>query len=579
VEIGTAVIGKRIRNVQRFAQIANVFARHGLWTIAEAIKVRQVLTPEQAQEAEQISVAESRVGGFDQSTGQSFEDQVVGLPARLRRSFEELGPAFVKLGQVLATREDLLPASVIEELKKLHSRVQPLDFSMIEKVLKDELGEQRLKKIRSIDRAPLAAGSMAQVHKAELQTGETIVLKVQRPGIAAIIETDLSLMEVIAGLLERYLPESKSFRPSLIIEEFARATRGELDFVREGGTMSKIAANFAGVPYVDIPEVCWELSSSRVLAQSYLQGFSVYDTEALARAEVSVVELVERGLSAFMQMVFVDGFYHGDLHPGNLIVLPGNRVGIIDFGVGVLIGRATRERLAGLLMALVEEDYETMVAHFVDLSRPGSEFDIEAFTHEVSNAVAPFVGLRLSEIRSGNLLWELARIAGRHGAPMPRELILFLRTLVAFEGIGTKLDPTFDVIASCEKFTGTLVSQMYSAESLKKQGLLIARDFAQLGRYAPRQIRSILSSILAGELKFQFSSEDVGRMTESIDKSSARLAAGLIASSLIISSAVLIYAHSGQQFYGISVLGISQLALAAVMGFYILFSVFRSGKM
>jgi ubiquinone biosynthesis protein len=573
---GTVVLGKRIRNVQRLAQIANVFARHGLWTIAEAIKVRQWLTPEQAQEAEQISVAESKVERIDRPA--VAVDQVQGIPARLRRSFEELGPAFVKLGQVLATREDLLPTSFIEELKKLHSNVQPLDYASIERVLKDELGEQRLADFKLIERAPLAAGSIAQVHRAELKSGEVIVLKIQRPGIAANVETDLSLMEFIAGLLEKYLPESKSFRPSLIIEEFARATKGELDFVREGGTMSKVAANFAGIPYVVIPEVFWRYSTSRVLAQSYLQGFSVYDSEALAREKISVVDLVERGLSAFMQMVFVDGFYHGDLHPGNMIILPGDRIGIIDFGVGVLVGRATRERLAGLLMALVEEDYETMVAHFVDLSNPGPDFDIEVFTHEVSNALAPFVGLRLSEVRSGNLLWELARIAGRHGAPMPRELILFLRTLVAFEGIGSKLDPNFDVIASCEKFTGRLVSQMYSADSLKRQGLLVARDFAHLGRYAPRQIKSILGAVLSGDLRFKINSDDFAKLSESIDKSSARLAAGLVGAALIISSSILIFAHAGREVNNFSVLGIAELVLAAMISFYIILSVFRSGK-
>jgi len=493
VDLGAAVVlGKRIRNVQRFGQIVNTFAKHGLWSVVEALKIRHVLSPEQLREAEGLSQLErldgkGRESVPDPESETSIPEIVVqGLPARLRRSFEELGPAWVKLGQVLATREDLLPAPVIEELKKLHTQVSALDYSAIERTLKEELGDAKLAQFQSIERTPLAAGSIAQVHRATLKDGRKIILKVQRPQIASTIETDLSLMEVIASLMERYLPESRSFRPTVMIEEFGRATRGELDFVREGGTTSKISANFAAVDYIVIPEVHWQLSTPRVLAQSFLEGFSVYDSDKLKAHGINPVRLVEKGLTAFVQMVFVDGFYHGDLHPGNMLILPDGRIGILDFGVGVLIGRAARERLAGLLMALVEEDFETMVSHFVDLSSPGPDFDLELFTHEVSNAMAPFVGLRLSEIRSGRLLWDLARIAGRHGAPMPRELVLFLRTMAAFEGIGLKLDPNFDVIASCEKFTGQLVGQMYSAENLKRQGLKGQCPDAQLRRPSAR---------------------------------------------------------------------------------------------
>jgi ubiquinone biosynthesis protein len=570
------IIGRQFRNVGRLAHIANIFARHGLWSVVESIGVAQWLSPQQLKEVTDIS---HHVDAEESTASELSQDPIVhGVPARLRKAFEELGPAFVKLGQVLATREDLLPKEFILELKKLHSTVQPLDYSAVEKVLKSELSEERIKEIEYIDQKPLAAGSIAQVHRARLKSGEEIVLKIQRPNITKIFETDLSLMELLASLMERYLPESKTWRPGTIIDEFARASRGELDFIREGGTMQKIAANFAGVDYVRIADVYWNYTSSRVLAQSYLEGFSVYDKEALQASDLNVKTLVERGLAAFMQMVFVDGFYHGDLHPGNLIVLPNGSVGIIDFGVGVIIGRAARERLAGLLMALVEEDYETMVSHFVELSFPGPEFDIELFTHEVSNALAPFVGLTLSELKSGRLLWELATIAGRHSAPMPRELILFLRTLVAFEGIGTELDPEFDVLKACEKFANQLVREMYSTDNLKRQGLLIARDFAQLGRHAPRQIRTILRSIIDGDLSLKVNSPEVEQLGDVFERLSSRVALSVITAALVISSSVLIFAQAGRQVYNFSLIGIIELALALFIGSVLITGIIRSKK-
>ncbi len=567
--------------MQRLAYITNVFARHGLWSAMETMGIRSWLTPEQVKQAEEISRA-SRDGEppatelHPQAAAGGHGPTLANVvPGRLRAAFEELGPAFVKLGQVLATREDLLPPAFTQELSKLHAGVQTLPFSAVRQVLADELGEVVLEQFQQIDERPLAAGSMAQVHRATLRDGTQVVLKIQRPDIAQKIETDLSLMETIAALLERYFPETRILRPTVAIEEFARGTLGELDFIREAGTMAKIATNFAGVAYVKIPSVHWELTTSRVLTITYLDGVTINDREELKRRNFDPMQLVERGLSAFMQMVFVDGFFHGDLHPGNLLALEGSNVGILDFGVSVRIGRAVRERLAGLLLALVDEDYEAMANHFVELSNPSGDFDMDAFVHDVSNAMAPFVGLNLGDTRSGHLLWDFARIAARHGAPMPRELILFLRTFVAFEGIGTQLDPSFDVIATCRKFTARLVEDMYSTENLKRQGLVIARDFAALARTAPRQLRALLKSAIEGDLRLTIASEEMDRLASALDRSSSRMTVGMVVAALIIGSAILVPVRGGGEVYHMSVFGVVGFTLAGVGGLYVMWSIFR----
>jgi ubiquinone biosynthesis protein len=575
-------LGRRIRHMGRLAQITNTFARHGLWSVAERLGLEKWLTPEQVREAQELSrgtgEGESESGG--PGSGDSFDvSQVKGMPARLRRSFEELGPAFVKLGQVLAVREDLLPREYIEELRKLHTGVAPLPFATIRQVLTDELGAERLAQFKMINEKPLAAGSIAQVHEAELQSGRKVVVKVQRPGIDHQIKVDLSLMTELAGLVEKFIPETRLARPVAMFEEFARALLGELDFVREGGNITKIARNFGGVAHIQLPEVVWPLTTSRVMTQSFMEGLPAWDRERLVQAGLDPSLLVERGLGMFLKMVFVDGLYHGDLHPGNILALPGNRVGVIDFGLTVHVGRSTRENLASLLLALIEEDFARVVMHYAELADPGAAFDAEGFEHEVGNAVAPFIGLSLADLRTGRLFWDVARAAAKHGAPMPQELVVFIKTLVPFEGIGTHLDPSFDVLASAEKFSSQIAAEFYSADSLKQQSLTIARDFGQLAKHAPLQIRRLLKAALEGELSLTIKSEEATRLAVALDRSSSRLAISLIVAALIVGSSIVTFERSGQGPASVSHIGLVGFALAGLLGVYVIVSILRGGRM
>lgn len=567
-------LGRRIRHMGRLAQITNVFARHGLWSLAEKVGLDRWLTPEQVREAQELD----REGGGSHDAEVDVAD-VKGLPARLRRSFEELGPAFVKLGQVLAVREDLMPPEYIEELGKLHTKVQALPFSVIRDVLRQELGEAKLTAFASINEKPLAAGSIGQVHEARLVSGERVVLKVQRPGIEAQIKVDLSLIQELAGMVEKFIPETAAARPRAMASEFARALTGELDFVREAGNITKIRRNFTERPDIVLPEVFWKLTTSRVLTQSFLEGYGVWDRDAIVAAGLDPSALVERGFGMFLKMVFVDGLFHGDLHPGNLLAIAGNRVGVLDFGLTVHLGRSTREHLAGLLMALVKEDYHRVVAHYCELAEPAVTFDADAFEHEIGNIVAPFIGLSLEDLRTGRLFWDLARIAAEHGAPMPLELVVFIKTLVSFEGIGTHLDPGFDVLAVAEKYSGEIVSEVYSPDALKEQAMLIARDVSALAKHAPLQMRRLLKAGLEGDLSFNMKSEDFQRVAFALDRSSSRLAVSLIVAALIVGSSILTFSRAGAELSSIPQYGLVGFAMAFLLGIYVVISILRGGKM
>ena len=561
-------LGRRIRHMGRLAQITNVFARHGLWTLAERLGLRSWLTPEQVREAQELH----REGGG--SDAQEV-DELKGLPARLRRSFEELGPAFVKLGQVLASREDLLPREYLEELAKLHMGVAGLPFAAIEQILATELGPEKLKNFAFINDRPLAAGSIAQVHEATLVSGERVVVKVQRPGIDHQIRVDTSLMLELAALLEKFIPETRVAHPVAMAAEFSRAILGELDFVREGGNIAKITRNFTEVADIVMPQVHWRLTTPRVLTQSYVEGLPANAKDRIVAAGLEPPLLVDRGLGMFLKMVFVDGLFHGDLHPGNILALPENKVGVIDFGLCVHLGKATREHLAGLLIGLIEEDFNRAVLHYVELADPGPTFDIDAFEHEVGNAVAPFIGLPLEDMRSGHIFWDLARVAARHGAPMPQELAVFIKTLVTFEGIGTLLDPGFDVLKTAEKYTSSIVAEVYSAENLRREAMTAAHDLGQLAKHGPLQVRRLLKAALEGDLSLKLKSEDFERVATALDRSSSRLSISLVLGALLIGSSILTVAGKGESLASMPVVGLVGFALAGVLGCYVVLSVFR----
>lgn len=562
---------KQIRNASRLAQIVNVFAKHGYWTVIERLEIRKVIGDAEMQKA--ASHSGQSVNGEN-----SHSLQLEGIPARFRKALEELGPAFVKLGQVLALREDLIPKEFTEELCKLHSQVDSLPFQVVNDRLLEELGPSKMSEFRSISSTPMAAGSVAQVHSAVLSDGAEVVIKIQRPGIKNQVEIDLDLMAAIAQLLEKYIPEIRFMNPSAIVQALSDGLRSELDFVREGGSMEKMASNFKETPHIHIPKVYWHLSTNKILTLSKIDGIPADDRARLIAAGIDVKTLISRGLGMFMKMVFVDGFFHGDLHPGNLLAKPNSEIGLIDFGLSIRLSVRTRENLAGLLMCLAKEDYEGMVNYYLELADPAPSLDIRQFNHDVANAVAPFVGLSLKQTQSGALLWDLARIAAKHHTPFPQDLILFVKTLATLEGLGAKLDPDFNIMDQIEEFATELIADLYSPKRLQDQAIAIGRDLTSLLRFAPIQTKRLLNAALDGHLRLTFTSSDILKLARSLDRTGSRVSVAIIIAGLLIGSSILTYGSNLNQS-NTGIIGISGFVLAGVLAFYVIISVLRSGRL
>lgn len=522
-------LGQAVKNVQRLRQILGVFAKHGFVDLVDRMDLGKFLP--------------SRLAAFAESQADK------STPVRLRESFEELGPTFVKLGQLLSTRPDVTPEAFVEELTKLQDNVLPLSFEIVKSVVESELGKTLEESFLSFDPKPLAAASIGQVHAAQLHTGESVVVKVQRPEIQKVIDTDVSLLDFLAGLLEKYVPESQIFRPKVIVEEFFRTLEYELDYIVEANSVIRISQNLASIPEVVVPKVYKAYSTKKVLTLERLEGIRLNDLKAMDAAGVDRKQVVTLGARAFFKMILIDGLFHGDLHGGNLFVLPGNRLGIIDFGMVGRLSEKSRQQLASMLFSLITEDYENLAYLYAEVSVSGQAVDLESFQREIRNVVAPYVGLSINEVNAGRILLESTRIATRYNIQIPGEWMLLFKSLITMEGLGRSLDPTFDLMANGQTLVQDLLKNQYSPQRIKKELLWVAKDLAGLLQVLPRQIRWMFRKFNSNDFAFEIKSPELTAIREQMEVSSRRMSLSVVGASFFVAGSIALQ-HSGGETLG-----------------------------
>lgn len=511
-------IGQAVKNVQRLRQIIGVFGKYGFADIVNRMNLSKFL-PNRLQALTEPNLE-------------------LSMPERLRRSFEELGPTFVKFGQLLSTRSDLVPEAYIEEFVRLQDNVQPMSYQIVKETVERELKRPLAEAFASFSEQPLAAASIGQVHEAVLHTGEKVVVKVQRPEIEKSIETDISLLAFLAGLLEKYVPETRIVEPRIIVDEFFRTLYYELDFVIEANNMARMTENMASIPEIVIPKVYKALSTHKVLTQEKLEGIRVSDAAGLDAAGIDRKLVVRLGARAFFKSVLVDGLFHGDLHGGNLFVLPGNRLGIIDFGIVGRLSEKSRDQLASMVMALMTEDYENLCYQYAELGSANASIDIDGFQREVRNTLAPYLGLSIDELNSGKVLIEATKIASKYNIKVPGDWMIVFKAILTTEGMGRTLDPQFDLLATGKDLVGDLVKNQYSLPRLSRDFLWIAKDTASLLQVLPRQIRWMMRKFSHNDFAFEIKSPDLQSIRAEMDRTGRRLTLGVVASGLFIAGSL-----------------------------------------
>ncbi len=522
-------IGQAVKNVQRFRQIVAVFSKHGFVDVVERMDLGKFLPGRLAAFAAEQA---------DRSTQE-----------RMRRAFEELGPTFVKLGQLLSTRPDLIPEAFIEEFTRLQDNVQPLPFDVVRVAVERELGRRLEEAYAVFDPEPLAAASIGQVHSAQLHSGERVVVKVQRPEIEKIIKTDISLLAFIAGLLEKYVPESRVIGPRTIVDEFFRTLSYELDFVVEANNMSKIAENMASIPEVVIPRVYKHLSTRKVLTLERFDGIRVNDLKALDAAGIDRKHVVQVGARAFFKAVMIDGLFHGDLHGGNLFILPGNRLGMIDFGIVGRLSEKSRDQLVNMIMSLLTEDYENLCYQYAELGASSPSIDLDGFQREVRNTLSPYMGLSLGDLNAGKVLIDATKIATKYNIKIPGDWMLVFKAILTIEGMGRTLDPGFDLLATGKDLVKDLVKNQYSVQRLSRDFLWVAKDVAALLQVLPRQIRWMFRKFNSNDFAFEIKSPDLQDIRSQLDVNGRRVSSSVVVAGMFIASSIALHQTTGRMVW------------------------------
>ena len=489
-----------------------VFARHGFQNV----------------------VVRAKFGRFVLDRFTPYHIERLSTPERLRMSFEQLGPTFVKLGQLLASRPDLIPLDWSEEFRKLHDQVAPEKFDDIKKILESHFGAPLDQVFLAFDEKPLAAASIAQVHRAQLKNGEKVVVKVQRPGLDRIIEEDLQILRQLAAFMEKYVPESRPFNPTAVIKEFGHALELETNFAVEANNMRRFQQNFANEKTIKIPEVYGEYSGRRVLVMEALEGIPLTQKHALEQEGIVREEVLRHGLRAYLKMVYRDGFFHGDLHPGNILILPNNQLGLVDFGVVGRISRRIKAAISNMFLALADEDFERMAYIHVDLSPFTEDVDVDEFARDIRNLLAPYLGLTMKDVNLGRLMMQSTAIATKHGLSVPAELVLFFKSIVAIEGMGRMISEDFDFLKETLVFAREYVNPAPEARQFAQDAALFARDIQSMMHTMPRQVKQIMRRFNDPDFAWKVKSKDAEDLRRAVDRGFDKIFWGLIFGALLL---------------------------------------------
>ncbi len=534
------------RNLGRLREIVAVATRHGFGDMLGRLDLPV------------------RVPGYPRLSEKS-------TPRRLREAFEELGPTFVKLGQLLSTRPDLLSVEYLSELERLHDNVPPIDLEELRPVIERALGAPVEEVFERFDSDPLAAASIGQVHRARID-GREVVLKIRRPGIERKLRADLDIMRGLARMAQARLEELRYYDIEGLMEEFRANVERELDFTREANHMRLFHDNFADEPHIIIPQVLDHLSNDAVLTMEFIDGVPI------SRAQLSEEQrhfLARVGLRATFKQVFEDGVFHADPHPGNVMVVDGNALSLLDFGqVGRVDGRL-KDNLATLLTSIVERDYEHAAVSLVNLGEPLVPVDMRRLTRDVADMVDFYATLSLGEMDFGRLIRHIIRLIHRYQLRFPGDYALLLKALMTIEDTGRRLDPDVDVVEEIEPYVRKLVRERWQPDALWRRARWSIREFYTMWRDLPRQLQSIVEQVNRGQLTIEFKHVGLDDVMKSLNRITNKVTMALVFTALIISSSLVIQLERGPQLYGYSLIGWLGYAAASFTGIWLFYLYWR----
>ena len=544
------------RRFRRYRQIINILVRNGFGGLLESLRLRRTFRKRRP-----------------------LTDAPPSPRARrLRQAVEELGPTFIKVGQMLSTRADIVPPDIFRELQKLQDRVPPVPADQVIAEIESELRVPMDTIFSDFSDTPTASASIGQVHKAQLQTGERVAVKVQRPRIRRTIEEDIDILLTLARLAERHIPEAAMYDPTGIVNRFARYIRQELDYTLEGRNMERFARNFADDETVHIPGVHWNLTSGRILTMELVDGIKVSQLEKLREAGFDPKRIAVKGAEAYLKQIFVHGFFHGDPHPGNILVLPGEVIGFLDFGIVGRLDSRMEEQLNNVLIAIARKDPMRITEELLRISVLDEDTDIDELRADMTELVDRYYGVPLSQFQVSELVREMGEISSRHGIRMNRQFGLLGKVLAGVEGVGRQLDPDFNIIFLIEPFAKRLVARRISPKAIIDNSTRIIKDYSDLIKALPQDLRIALEKIRSGKLRVEFKHVGLENIVPEMERSTSRLSFAMIIAALVVGSALIMQSEPtiGPSLLGIPIIGALGYFIAAICGLWLLVTMIRN---
>ncbi len=554
------------QRLQRLSQILQILVRHGFGHMVSGLRLSEHL-PIGKRFLEKRIIPEEKP-----------------LAARIVTVLQELGPTYVKLGQMLSTRPDILPADLIEELRKLQKDVKPFDPKLARALIEEELKKPIDRLFTSFQDKPIACGSIAQVHSATLPNDREVVVKVKRPGIDPVIKSDIDLLELLAERAES-IEEFKPFRPTMLVEEFNRVIQNELDFISEASNTAKFYDLYRDNENVRIPELYWDFTTSSVLTMERLDDISLCDLELLEERGVDTRKLASILFTSFMEQYFKAGIFHADPHPGNLMASEFETVSMIDFGMVGYVTEDLRGRMATALFALLRSDMDLYVDIFMDIgvapaiSTYGSK-SIDTLKASLLETVEKYKGIPLDRIDPRNAFLDMMRVAREHELVLPRDFVLMGKSFVTVTNMARQLDPKLDLQEMVTPFARSLMMEQFSPERIGKMASETSWHLTNLLAHGPRDIRHIIRKLLSGRIEVSLRHVELENFAYELDRSSNRLALSIILAATVIASSLVMMAGVGPIVGDdIPLLGILGYLFSTFMGIWLAIGIMRSGRL
>jgi ubiquinone biosynthesis protein len=551
------------RNLGRISEIAQVAVRHGFGYFFETHKLTDLL-PWPRTSAPSLDVA-------------------VGPTARgqhLRELLDELGPTFVKFGQLLSTRPDVVPPDIVAELRALQDDVTPFPFADVERVVREELELPLEKLFVEFDETPMAAASIGQVHRAVLPNGRRVAVKVQRPEAPRQIEADLALLYQAARIAKERVRALDFMDAREVVDEFARSIRHELDYRQEGRNAQAFHRNFAGHPHVRIPHVYWSYTRQRVLTLELLEGPQLADLPHDAYTLDARRRLAYLMTEAWMTMIFRHGFFHGDPHPANILVLGGEEIGLVDFGQAGKLSDDDMSKLTALFIDAAEENVDALARRLGDLGVRYDRSREAELTAEIRELYYKYYGARLAEIDPLQVIREAFALIYSQNLRLPTRFVLLDKTIATLGSVGVELYPDFNVFEVAKPYARDLMMHRYTPQRVLSRARKEVRGLAEVLRVAPHQWNDVLEQARHGQLEIGFVHKGLDELAHKLDVVFNRLVIALVvAGGLIGSSLIGIFATGGPHLLGLHVISLIGFALSGVLGIWLLIGVVRSGRL